>query len=97
MSRVWGVVSADGRKLHRLTFSKTVAEFCASYGKYEVKRFKIRRGRALKPGEDSASKIYMVCTAECGSPLRATLIKGIAELHHDEEHRLIYEGLLVGP
>lgn len=71
-----------------------MAELCASYGEYEVKRFRLRRGRLLEPGQESATGIYVVCTVKCASPLRATLIKGIAETHYDESCRVIYEGHL---
>lgn len=87
-------MSGDGKRLHRLTFSKTMADFVASYGDYVVGKFKISRGRQLAPGEESTSGVYLVCTAQCGSPLRATLIRGIAEVFYDEDNRLIYEGVL---
>lgn len=90
------MVSCGGTRLHRLTFSKTVADFVASYGDYEVHRFRIKRGRRLEKGETSQTGIYLTCTAKCGSPLRATLIKGIADIHYDEDSRVTYEAHLTG-
>lgn len=88
------MTSSAGQKLHRLTYSEDVAKLCCRYGPYEYRRFKIKRGRSLAPGEVSSTGIYMVATAKCGSPLRATLIAGIAATHYDPTSRLIYEASL---
>lgn len=93
-NRVWGVVTADNR-LVRLTFSPGVAALCASYEEgSEVKRFRIKRGRQLQPGEVAGSGVYLVCTSKCGSPLRAQLDPGFAAAYYDPDYRHIYEAHL---
>lgn len=81
-------------KIYRLTFSKQVADLCASYGDYEVRKLRIKRGKKLDPGEESPTGIYLICTSKCGSLLRAQLNKGISELFFDPEYRHIYTGIL---
>lgn len=92
-SRVWAVVRDN--KLIRLTFSRLVAELCASYdSQSEVCRLRVRRGRQLEPGEQSETGVYLLCTAKCGTPLRAQLDSRVSALLYDPNHRHIYVGQL---
>lgn len=90
--RIWGIVSES--KLHRLTFSKSLAEFiCANYGNYQLRRFNVIRGRRLQTGEVSKTGIYLIVSSK-GVILRASVIQGTAELYCDNETRFLYEGFL---
>lgn len=82
-------------KLVRLTFSKPVAELCSRYvDGSKVERLKVKRGRKLDPGQKSETGVYLLCTALCGSPLRAQLDSGFSAAYFDPEYRHIYEGHL---
>lgn len=84
-----------GDKLIRLTFSRLVADLCASYdSNSEVRRLRVKRGRQLEPGEQSETGVYLLCTAKCGSPLRAQLDSRFSEMYYDPNHRHIYVGHL---
>lgn len=61
---------------------------------FTVRRFKVQRGRPLVPGEESRTGVYLLCTTQCGTPLRASLDKEIAALHEDPSSRTLYEGIL---
>lgn len=90
--RIWGIVSKN--KLHRLTFSKSLAEFiCCNYGDYQMRRFNVKRGRKLAVGETSKSGVYLIVSSK-GVILRASVLKGTAELYCDGETRFLYEGFL---
>lgn len=79
----------------RFTFSKHLAQFLLRYdSEFRIERFKVKRGRLLQPGESSISGVYLLCTKECGSMLRATPIRELAAMQYDENHRLIYEGVI---
>lgn len=91
---MWGIT--DGKKLYRLTFSKTLAEHICegSNGKYHVRRYDCIAGRNLADGELSKSGIYGIVSAKNGLLLRASLIAGVAELYRDST-RSICEAYLV--
>jgi hypothetical protein len=91
---IWAVTKDT--KIIRLTFSRILAEFLTRYDpSYSLVRYKVTRGRLLAIEEESNTGIYLLCTKECGTPLRASLIRGVTQLHHDPESRLIYEGHLI--
>lgn len=92
--RIWGIVNRKSNTLHRLTFSKSLADMLADLEEgYSAERLRIVRGKLLAPGDVSETKIYLIVSHK-GIILRATLSKEIAELYHDPDSRDIYEGHL---
>lgn len=92
--RIWGIVNREANTLHRLTFSKSLADMLADLDtEYSAERLRITRGRLLNPGEKSNSSIYLIVSHK-GIILRATLNREVAELYHDPDSRDIYEGHL---
>ena len=93
--KIWGLVSQDGKKLHRLTFSQSLAEMIASqYPQYKVKRLNFVIGKNLKEGEDSKSGLYALMSKKGDFALRISLIKGIAQIHNDNDSRYLAEAWL---
>ncbi len=79
-------------KLYRTTFSLPLAEFIQRIvPDLYLCKLKIRRGRKLERGEASDTQLYGICTTKCGSILRVTAIKELAEMQADEEYRTLYE------
>jgi hypothetical protein len=69
-----------GRKLFRLTFSRSLAEHLTGYlPGSEVRRVSFRLGRRLGPGERSPSGLYALVSARKGRVLRLSLIEGVAQ------------------
>ena len=92
--RIWGIVNREANTLHRLTFSKSLADMLAELENgYSAERLRIIRGKLLAPGEVSETNIYLIVSHK-GIILRATLSREVAELYHDPDSRDIYEGHL---
>lgn len=92
--RIWGIVNREANTLHRLTFSKSLADMLADLEDgYSAERLRIVRGKLLAPGDVSETNIYLIVSHK-GIILRATLNKEVAELYHDPDSRDIYEGHL---
>lgn len=92
--RIWGIVNRDCNTLHRLTFSKSLADMLTDLDEsYSAERLRITRGKLLQPGQASDTNIYLIVSHK-GIILRAALTKEVAELYHDPESRDIYEGHL---
>ena len=92
--RIWGIVNREANTLHRLTFSKSLADMLAELENgYSAERLRIIRGKLLTPGEVSETNIYLIVSHK-GIILRATLSREVAELYHDPDSRDIYEGHL---
>ena len=92
--RIWGIVNRETNTLHRLTFSKSLADMLADLEDgYSAERLRITRGKLLSPGDVSGTNIYLIVSHK-GIILRASLSKEIAELYHDPDSRDIYEGHL---
>lgn len=93
-------ISEKGQKLHRLTFSKTLAELSQAQAeqfwglKTELNRFEFQVGRRLKEGELSQSGAYAIVSEESNIPLRVSLIKDLAWLQKDNS-RYIAECWLI--
>ena len=93
--KIWGLVSLDEKKLHRLTFSQSLAEMIVkNYPQYKVKSLNFVIGRNLQQGETSKSGLYALMSKKGDFALRITLIKGIAEIHNDEYSRYLAEAWL---
>lgn len=94
--KIWGIVGKGTNKLHRLTFSLGLAEFIAkTYEGYEVQQFKFKVGKRLEKDETSKSGLYALMSKDGDYALRIGLIKGIAQLHCDDESRYLAEAWLV--
>lgn len=92
--RIWGIINRKQNTLHRLTFSKSLAEMLVTLDEgYSAERLRIVRGKLLEPGEVSKTNIYLIVSHK-GIILRAALTKEVAELYHDPDSRDIYEGHL---
>lgn len=93
--KIWGITSkgSDGkRKLHRLTFSKSLAELITQKNKgYEMSRFEYKIGKQIEPGQSSSTGIYGLISKESGIALRISLIKELSAIHYDENSRIIKE------
>lgn len=90
--RIWGIINPITNRLHRLTFSKSLADFiCATNPEYQVARFAYSIGRVLERGEVSSTGIYGIMSASKHYALRASLIKGTAELYTEDSSRYLRE------
>jgi hypothetical protein len=79
--------------LYRLTFSRSLLEHMnASLGnQYEIKRFKIIRGRILKQGESSSSGLYAIISTRKDKILRIAMNQAHAEFLCDFKSRQLQE------
>jgi hypothetical protein len=80
-------VATDGsKKLHKLTFSKSLADWLVDQAKekwgleLKVERIKFIIGKKLYPHDDSSGKAYAIMSNSKGIALRATLCRKTAEL-----------------
>lgn len=94
-----GVTSEDKttgkRFLHRLTFSKSLAELITqSDSKYKMSRFEYSLGQQLEPGQTSSTGLYALVSKESGIALRISLLKDLSAIHYDEHSRIIKECFL---
>jgi hypothetical protein len=93
--KIWGIVGKGTNKLHRLTFSRGLAQFiCDKYPEYEYRQFSFKIGRRLEKGEESKSGLYALMSKKGDYALRISLIKGISELHCDDDSRYLAEAWL---
>lgn len=93
--KIWGIIGKDTNKLHRLTFSRGLAEFIIkSYPGYELRQLPFKIGKKLEKGETSKSGLYALMSKKGDYALRIGLIKGIAELHCDDNSRYLAEAWL---
>ena len=87
--KVWGIV--DGKKLYRLTFSKSLSEFLAKLDPaYEVARFEFKIGRELDRDEASRSGVYALMSNK-GYALRMQLSQELSNIYRDDYSRHIRE------
>ena len=82
----------DGRRVYRITFSKSLADHMVrALGCYEVKRVTFRVGRELLPGEASRSQLYALVSKRSGAVLRISMVREIAEELCDYDSRYLAE------
>lgn len=95
--KIWGVITPESNKLHRLTFSKSLAQDIVKDAKKlldmscEVRRFKFRPGRTLAKGEESKTGLYGIISTSKQYALRISLIKEVAELYTECDSRYLTE------
>ena len=89
---IWGIVNEETNKLHRLTFSKSLAEHIIKENeKLQLKQFSFKIGRELKDGETSKTGLYGIIAKSKFYALRISLIKDLAELLTKDESRILCE------
>lgn len=90
------VINPKTRRLHRCTFSKSLAEFIVQnyHPELEVATYRYKLGKKLAKGE-SSSGVYAVMSTKKDIVLRISLIKDQAELYCDYDSRYLQEVFLV--
>lgn len=90
--KIWGIVCPKSNTLHRLTFSKSLADHIVGITKgYEVRRFLFAVGKPLERGQDSSTGIYGIMSKAKNYALRVSLMKETAMLLSDDETRSMAE------
>lgn len=79
-----------------MTFSKSVAEHVNALvgDEYTLQRFRIHRGRVLRPGEESQSGLYGIEAVRKEYMLRVSLCRETANLLCDFDSRRLVEVFL---
>lgn len=96
MEKVWAIVSQDEKKVHRLTFSQSLATHIVKTNpQYKVKRLGYKLGRRLSLGDKSDSGLYALVSNKGDIALRISLIKGVSELHYDKTSRYLAEAWIL--
>jgi hypothetical protein len=87
----------NGDKLHRITFSRAVAQRIAvlSGPGFEAKPIEFKLGRELAPGERSRNGLYALLARKRDQVLRISMIQEAADLLCDYESRYIRECYVV--
>lgn len=85
--RIYGIINPKTNKLHRLTFSKSLADLIAAKTGLKVTRFRYHIGKDLEPGESSPSGLYALLDADSNLALRISLDHEIAKIHCDWQYR----------
>ena len=91
--KVWGIICPDTNTLHRMTFSKSLAEHIAETcgPQYKAAPFTYRRGKMLAPGQGSCNGLYAIIGTKKDLVLRISLFKEGAELMTQDNSRHIEE------
>lgn len=92
-NKIWGIVDPTTNKLHRLTFSKSLADLIVeTVGEpQKVRRFKFRLGKRLKEGEKSPNGLYAIMSEGKKIALRIALTYESADLYNDRDSRFLQE------
>ena len=80
----------DEKKVYRITFSLSLAEYIAKITNKQVKKVTLHLGKELSVGDTSESGLYAICKAKNLWPLRVTFFKELAELWKSDT-TVIYE------
>lgn len=91
--KIWGIVNPKTNNLHRLTFSKSLADLIVeTIGEpQEVRRFKFKLGKRLKEGEKSPNGLYAIMSERKKIALRIALTYESADLYNDRDSRFLQE------
>lgn len=91
--KTWGITCPATNTLHRITFSKGIADFLVrKFGDmYKATRFSYKLGRPLEPGEESCNGLYAIVGTKKDLVLRISLTKEAAEFMTKDESRHIAE------
>jgi hypothetical protein len=85
--RIYGIYNPKTNRLHRLTFSKSLALLIAEKTGLQIGRWYYHVGEALEPGQTSPSGLYALLDAKSNLTLRISLDPQIAAIHCDNVHR----------
>lgn len=81
-------------KLHRLTFSQSLAKFlCSLDPNYKIQRFKVTIGRELQPDEKSSTGVYILMSNK-GYMLRGQVSRELSNLYRDGLSKHVVEASL---
>lgn len=93
--KIWGVINPELNRLHRLTFSSSLATWLTKLDdSYKTMPFRYRRGRVLQPAESSKSGLYAIVGTKKDIVLRVSLFKEGAEILTGCDSRHIEEVFL---
>jgi hypothetical protein len=94
---VWGVVSGEGSgvKVHRLTFSRSLAQLLVGYdrSRYRVQAFRYVLGDVVHDG-DGWSGLTALVSCRNDVVLRISLLPGLSRLHADGASRYLRKAYL---
>lgn len=97
--RVYGIINAKASTLHRLTFSKSLADHLTTYNPdYTVRTFRYILGPKLGTGEISASGLYAITSNLSTSKelvLRISLDRETADLLTSDQYRSLHEAWII--
>lgn len=89
---VWGVVDESSNTLHRLTFSKPLAQHIVDTipGNYKLRKFHYKLRDKLSKDQDSRNGLYaIVSSIKKDLVLRIGLIKEVSELMTQDDSRYL--------
>lgn len=89
--RVYGVYNPVTKRMHRLTFSKSLADMLANNSGLSVQRWSFWTGQKLKNNEPSKNGLYAVCDVESGLVLRISMHCEIASMYACDSSRELRE------
>lgn len=72
----YAVTSNHGSKVHRITFSKSLAEYIAK----QVKDTEVKKVELHLSEPDNKTKLFAVCRKDTEWPLRVTMFKELADM-----------------
>ena len=70
----------DEKKIYRITFSKSLAEYIAKLTDKKVSKIKIFLGKEIRNIDESNEKLFAIVKAKNNWPLRITFFKEAAKL-----------------
>lgn len=85
--RIYGIINTNTNRLHRLTFSKSLAALISKQTGLTVARFLYRVKEPLQSGQISPTGIYALLDAKSDLCLRIALDPRIAAIHCDDHYR----------
>lgn len=90
--KVWAVINPKTNKLHRLTFSESLAKLIVVIcPEMEIRRWKYIPGKILGPGQKSKTGLYGIMSIAKNIALRISCIQETAEIYRDEDSRYVCE------
>lgn len=83
--KIWAIINPSTNKLHRLTFSETLAQLIVkTCPEMEIRRWTYIPGKHLEPYEKSKTGLYGIVSTNKNVVLRISCIQEIAEMYRDE-------------
>lgn len=90
------VINPTNDKVHRVTFSRDLANFIVGnyYPEYEVRVMRVHRGKRLNP-EEPSSGLYGVVSTSKDLLLRVPIRQELAQLYTECDSRHLEEVFLI--